>query len=99
MVKIELFVSPTCQHCHVAKKILESVLSRLNSDKIEFELVDIKTREGVDKAKLYHISEVPTLLVDGDFMSAGFEEWKVAKLIDMKLNPKRSFWQKLFGGA
>jgi len=99
MVKIELFVSPTCPHCPVAKKIVEDVLSKLNSDKIELEIVNSTTKEGIARAKAYHFLEVPTLVVDGDVMSAGFEDWKVAKMIDMKLNPKRSFWQKLFGGA
>ena len=99
MVKIELFISPTCQHCPIAKKMVEDVLGKLNSDKIEFETVSVATKEGSNRATAYHILEVPTLVVDGDIMSVGFEEWKVAKMIDMKLNPKRSFWQKLFGGA
>lgn len=98
MVKVELFIVPASTCCSDAKKMVENVLSRLNSDKIEFEIIDSTTKEGSERIKIYHFKEAPQLVVDGDVMSMGFEEWKVAKMIDMKLNPKRSFWQKLFGG-
>ena len=99
MVKVELFIAPTCPHCPKAKEMVEKVLSHVDAAKINFEIVNVKTPEGLERSKAYKFTTIPTLVVDGDVMSPEFEEWKIAKMIDMKLNPKRSFWQKLFGGA
>ena len=51
-----LFTTSFCPKCPAAKKLLDS-------KEIKYELANALTPEGLEKAKKYEISQVPTLLV------------------------------------
>ncbi len=67
-VTVELFTSPTCPFCPVAKKTASEVVQSLASKGEEVELTEFSTatKQGMAKANEYGIAHVPELVVYGD---------------------------------
>lgn len=58
---VEIFSSITCPHCHGAIKIVEEVKKERND--IEIIKHIINEEEGFERAKLFEITSVPTLII------------------------------------
>ena len=97
MFKIELFVSEHCPHCPPAKTALEEAVKHFDPEKINCEIVETTYSEGRERARDYGITAVPTLVVNGEVMSSGLDTSKAIEAINMKMNSKKSFFERLFG--
>nr|MDO8082438.1 thioredoxin family protein [Candidatus Freyarchaeota archaeon] len=74
MIIIELFYSKNCPYCPAAKKMVEDsvkeVEKSLKEDIIVNE-INVNTRTGQEKARLYQIQGVPTIAINGVVTFAG----------------------------
>ncbi len=94
MVIVELFTSPTCPHCPKAKLAVERALR--NFENVSLKKYRITTPEGKAKAAEYRLLGVPAVFIDGEMIKGEITEEKIIDKIDKKLNPKQSFFSKLF---
>lgn len=61
MIKLLLFVSPTCPQCPAAKDVAEK-LQKIRGD-IEVEILDISNHENLITALMLQIASTPTFVV------------------------------------
>ncbi len=97
MVLVELFVSPNCPHCPAAKLAVAKARKKFKDGEIIFKRYRTTTPEGKAKASKYNLLGVPAVFVDGDMVRGEITEEKVVDMIERKLNPKKSFFSKIFG--
>lgn len=69
-VKLELFYSPTCPYCPLAKKMVAEVAPQFG-DKLDVEEVNTWTPEGQRRAIAYGIHAVPTIAIAGKVKFVG----------------------------
>ncbi|MDP1538880.1 MAG: glutaredoxin domain-containing protein [bacterium] len=78
MLKVKVFVTPTCPYCFTLKEFLKE-------KGIEFEEIDVSRDE---KARDYIIKktgkmEAPVVEIDGEIV-AGFDKEKIVNLLNIK---------------
>jgi len=56
MIEFLVFTTPTCPNCPVVKEYLQ------NQDKIKGKMVDASTSEGLELARKYEVTAVPTVI-------------------------------------
>ena len=94
MVKVELFISTTCPHCPKAKTEVSRALKRVED--VEFKKYRVGTPEGKEKAAQYHLLGVPAVFIDGQMLKGTIDEDSIVDMIKRKLNPKESFFSRIF---
>lgn len=67
MTLIELYYSDICANCHYVRKQIIEVLP----EGVMFKEINVTSSEGVQKAKLLGIDEVPAIAIDGDVVLLG----------------------------
>lgn len=68
VIKLEVFTSPTCPYCPMAKEVAEEAKGKFG-DSIDVEYVDItKDRE---RAINYGLMAVPAIAIDGEVKFVG----------------------------
>ncbi len=68
VIKLEVFTSPTCPYCPMAKEVAEEAKGKFE-DSIEIEYVDItKDRE---RAIEYGLAAVPAIAMNGEIKFVG----------------------------
>ncbi len=68
MIVIELFYSKNCPYCPAAKKMLEESAKEIEKtlkEHIIINEINVGTKTGQEKAKLYQIQGVPTIAING----------------------------------
>jgi len=69
MVKIEIFVTPTCPSCQPVFdrtfEIVEEIKREFGSE-IEIEKIDVTRKENLSKAWKFKVTKVPTIVVNGN---------------------------------
>lgn len=85
-VKIEVFYSPTCPYCPVARKMVADVAPAFGG-KVEVEEVNIWTPEGQRRALAYGISAVPTIAIAGKvkFVGVPTSKGELARAIEEEI--------------
>ena len=68
VVKLEVFTSPSCPYCPMAKEVAEEARGKFG-DSIEIEYVDI-TKDR-DRAIEYGLMAVPAIAIDGEIKFVG----------------------------
>jgi small redox-active disulfide protein 1 len=68
VVKLEVFTSPSCPYCPMAKEVAEEARGKFG-DSIEIEYVDI-TKDR-DRAISYGLMAVPAIAIDGEVKFVG----------------------------
>lgn len=69
-VKVEVFYSPTCPYCPIARRMVAEVVPQFG-DKVEVEEVNTWTPEGQRRAVAYGIHAVPTIAIAGKVKFVG----------------------------
>jgi len=59
------FYADWCGPCKMMDPILEELEARLG-DRVEIRRIDVDTTEGLQKAQMYRIQYVPTLIIEKD---------------------------------
>lgn len=85
MVRVELFFSPVCPHCPIARKLVSAVAGRYPH--VEFVEVNTYTEEGIERGMSMRVLAVPTVAVDDEIKLVGwpFEEKDLVSLIESGL--------------
>lgn len=63
-VMIELFYSPMCPNCPEAKKVVMEITDEYNG-KIRVHEINILSSVGQEKAQIYNVKGVPTIILNG----------------------------------
>ena len=73
-----LFTTSLCSKCSSAKKLLETA-------GIKYELMNASTPEGLEKARKYEITQVPTLIIleEGKIISKAHDIDEIEQAIKM----------------
>lgn len=79
MVKIEVFFTPTCPYCPVAKSVVREVASEFK-DKVSVE--EVNAWDNQELAAKYGIISVPAIVINGKRMFIGIpKKDELAKMI------------------
>lgn len=68
MIIIELFYSQNCPYCPTAKKMVEESSKEIENtfkENVIINEINVGTKTGREKAKLYQIQGVPTIVING----------------------------------
>jgi small redox-active disulfide protein 1 len=68
MIVIELFYSKNCPYCPAARKMIEESVQEIEkafNECIIVNEIDVGTKTGREKAKLYQVEGVPTIAING----------------------------------
>lgn len=79
-MKCKIFTTPMCPKCNALKESMKEA-------KIEFEVVDATNPEGLDQARKYQVSSVPTVLFfdeKGDVVSTAHNFEEVKRVVENK---------------
>jgi len=60
-MKLKMFTQPTCPKCPAAKKVVEQIETKFNT-----EYYDIKTEDGLAEALSYDIMSTPSIVIIDD---------------------------------
>ncbi|MEM2111523.1 MAG: glutaredoxin domain-containing protein [Candidatus Bathyarchaeia archaeon] len=74
-VKIELFYSPLCPYCLRAKELLLDALNNVNQE-VHLEETNVLSNEGLEKAKVYGVTTVPTIIINNRHKVVGAHSQK-----------------------
>ena len=65
MVIIELFYSPLCTYCTLARSVVEDLSAELGEEiLLKIEEYNIFSEDAMKKKEMYNIQEVPTLIIN-----------------------------------
>jgi len=79
-MKCKIFTTPMCPKCNALKESMKEA-------NIKFEVVDATNPEGLDQARKYQVSSVPTVLFldeKGDVVSTAHNFEEVKRVVDNK---------------
>lgn len=63
MIKLRLFVSPSCPKCPAAKALVEEL--QKSRDELQVEILDVSIEENYLEALMLQVSSTPTFVLEG----------------------------------
>jgi protein-disulfide isomerase len=70
LIKLLLFISPTCPHCPAAKEVAEK-LKKIRDD-VEVEVLDISNQENFTTALMLQVASTPTFVLEETPIFVGY---------------------------
>lgn len=76
-IKVEVFSSPGCTKCSVAKEVLQKMATELGNENVQWQEVNVLTE--LDHAVALGVMSTPAIAIDGELVFTGLPSEKKLK--------------------